>query len=47
MIIVMYLPTGFMEEDKNNSNEYVEKRKALEPDLQIWDQKHKSAPFDT
>ena len=46
MIMCMYLPAGFMEEVTNNSDYYVEKRRVLEPNLQIWDQKHMSAPFD-
>ena len=46
MILDMYFPTGFMEEVTNNSNDYVEKRRILEPNLQIWDQKHMSVPFD-
>ena len=35
-----------MEEVTKNSNDYVDKRKLLELNLQIWDQKHMSAPFD-
>ena len=46
MIMGMYLPTGFMEEVPNNSNDCVDKRRVLEPNIKIWDQKHVSAPFD-
>ena len=35
-----------MEEVTNNSNDYVKKRRVLEPYLQIWDQKHMFAIFD-
>ena len=45
MILDMYFPTGFMEEVTNISNDYVEKRRVLEPNLKIWDQTHIYAPF--
>ena len=35
-----------MEGVTNNSNDYVDKRRVLEPNIKIWDQKHVSAPFD-
>ena len=46
MVLDMYLPTYSMEEVTNISNHYVEKRKLLELNLQIWYQKHMSVPFD-
>ena len=46
MILDMYFPTDFMEEVTKNSKNYVEKRRVLEPNLQIWGQKYMSAPFD-
>ena len=46
MILDMYFPTIFMEEVTKNSNYCVEKKRVLEPNIQIWYQKHMSAPFD-
>ena len=45
MILDMNLLNVFMEEVTKNSNDYVEKRRVLEQNIQIWDQKHMSVPF--
>ena len=45
MILDMYYPTGFMDEVTNSSNDYVDKRRVLGPNIQIWNQKHMSAPL--
>ena len=46
MILDIYLRIGFVEEVTNNSNGYVEKRRLLELNIQVWDKKNMSTPFD-
>ena len=46
MVLDMNLPTDFMEEVTKNSNDYVEKMRALDPNIQIWAQKYMSTTFD-
>ena len=47
MILDIYLPTDFMEEVTKSSNDCVDNMRALEPNIQIWDQIHMSGTFDT
>ena len=42
----MCFPNGFMEEINNDSNDYVEKRRILEPNIKNWYQKQMSWFFD-
>ena len=46
MILDMYFSSDLSEEITKNLNDYVEKRRVLKLNIQIWDQKHMSAPFD-